>query len=61
MSNKINVNMKNSKLINGRLFITGLKMSKLGKLLKECIKIGSTIDHPQLGMLYEFEGPYSRA
>lgn len=58
---RINVNAANSKMIDGRLFITGLKMQKLGKLLKECIVGGSTITHPVLGMLYEFDGPYSRA
>jgi hypothetical protein len=58
---KINVNSKNSKLIDGRLFITGLKMSALSKLLSEFVKHGNTVNHPTLGMLYEFEGPYSRA
>ena len=58
---RINVNMKNSKVVDGRLFITGLKMSALGKLLRDCVKYGSTIKHPVLGMLYEFDGPYSRS
>ena len=58
---KINVNAGNSKMINGRLFITGLKMNALGKLLKESIVGGSTITHPALGKLYEYTGPYSRA
>jgi len=58
---KINVNAGNSKMVNGRLFITGLKMQKLGKLLKEHIVGGSTITHPVLGMLYEYTGPYARA
>ena len=58
---KINVNAENSKMVNGRLFITGLKMNALGKLLKESIVGGSTITHPALGKLYEYTGPYSRA
>tara|TARA_R110000782_G_scaffold51592_1_gene111125 strand:+ start:3202 stop:3384 length:183 start_codon:yes stop_codon:yes gene_type:complete len=58
---KINVNAGNSKMVNGRLFITGLKMNALGKLLKEFIVGGSTITHPALGKLYEYTGPYSRA
>tara|TARA_B100000497_G_C7561211_1_gene338569 strand:+ start:347 stop:529 length:183 start_codon:yes stop_codon:yes gene_type:complete len=58
---RINVNAENSKMIDGRLFITGLKMQKLGKLLKEFIVGGSTITHPTLGMLYEYTGPYARA
>jgi len=59
--NRINVNQENSKVIGGKLFITGLKMSRLNKKLSECIVKGSTINHPSLGMMYEYEGPYSRA
>lgn len=58
--NKINVNAENSKVIGGRLFITGLKMSRLSKKLSECIVRSSTINHPLLGMMYEYKGPYSR-
>lgn len=58
---KINVNMQNSKMVDGRLFITGLKMSTLSKMLGDLIKNGSTVIHPELGVLYEYEGPYSRA
>ena len=58
---KINVNTDNSMMVNGRLFITGLKMNTLTKLLKEMIVGGSTIKHPVRGMMYEFTGPYSRA
>ena len=59
--NRINVNQENSKVIGGKLFITGLKMSRLSKKLSECIVKGSTINHPSLGMMYEYEGPYSRS
>ena len=61
MTKRININAENSKVINGRIFITGMKMQKLGKLLKEHIVQGSTITHPVLGLLYEYTGPYSRA
>tara|TARA_R110000796_G_scaffold232005_1_gene350146 strand:- start:1709 stop:1894 length:186 start_codon:yes stop_codon:yes gene_type:complete len=61
MAKKINVNSTNSKMFNGRLFITGLKMSGLGKLLRDYMKLGNTVKHPTLGMLYEYDGPYSRA
>lgn len=61
MSKKINVNAKNSKLVNGRLFITGLKMSQLNKTLSEFIVRGNTITHPALGKMYEYDGPFSRA
>ena len=60
MSKKINVNATNSKMITGKLFITGLKMSQL-KALSEFIIPGSTVAHPTLGMLYEYDGPFSRA
>jgi hypothetical protein len=58
---KINVNSGNSKLVGGRLFITGLKMKRLSSKLSEGIVNGNTINHPVLGMMYEFIGPYSRA
>jgi hypothetical protein len=58
---RINVNATNSKLIDGRLFITGLKMNALSPSFKEMIISGNTIVHPSLGTLYEFNGPYSRA
>jgi hypothetical protein len=60
MSKKINVNATNSKMITGKLFITGLKMSQL-KSLAEFIIPGSTVAHPTMGLLYEYDGPYSRA
>jgi len=61
MSKKINVNATNSKMITGRLFITGLKMSQLKNGLSEFIVRGNTIVHPVLGKLYQYDGPYSRA
>lgn len=60
MSKKINVNAKNSKMIAGNLFITALKMSQL-KALSEFIVKGSTVVHPVLGKLYQYDGPFSRA
>ena len=58
---RINVNTSNSLLIEGRLFITGLKVSRLTDSLKEFIIPGSTINYPSLGLMYEYNGPYSRA
>ena len=60
MSKKINVNTTNSKVITGKLFIPGLKMSQL-KSLAEYIIPGSTVAHPTMGLLYEYDGPFSRA
>ena len=61
MSKKINVNATNSKVINGKLFITGLKMSQLNKGLSDFIVKGSTVNHPTLKDMYEYDGPFSRA
>ena len=61
MSKKINVNATNSKMIDGKLFITGLKMNGLSNVLSEFIVGGNTIVHPTLGKLYQYDGPYSRA
>jgi hypothetical protein len=58
---KINVNAKNSKKIDGKLFITGLKMTALSNVLSGFIVRGNTIEHPGLGKMYQYDGPYSRA
>ena len=58
---RINVNPDNSKVIAGKLFITGLKMSKLSEKLSDSVVKGSTVKHPILGVMYEFTGPYSRS
>lgn len=58
---KINVNAGNSKVIGGKLFITGIKMSRLRDSLAQDIVKGSTVNHPALGKMYEFAGNYSRS
>jgi hypothetical protein len=58
---RINVNASNSKVIGGKLFITGLKMSQLKAKLAEDIIKGSTVSHPTMGLMYEYDGPFSRA
>ena len=58
---RINVNASNSKVIGGKLFITGLKMSQLKAQLAEGIVKGSTVQHPTMGMMYEYDGPFARA
>lgn len=58
---KINVNAGNSKVIGGKLFITGMKMSRLRDSLAQDIVKGSTVNHPALGKMYEFAGNYSRS
>ena len=58
---KINVNATNSKEIDGKLFITGLKMTALSNVLSGFIVRGNTIEYPGLGKMYQYDGPYSRA
>ena len=58
---RINVNKENSKVIGGKLFITGLKMSKLSSKLTLYIISGSKIQHPVLGTMYEYNGPFARS
>ena len=59
--NRINVNKSNRIVVNEKLFITGLKLSQLTEALKDLhIVRGSTINHPTLGVLYEYNGNYSR-
>jgi hypothetical protein len=58
---KINVNATNSKVINGKLFITPLKAHQItNPSLKEQIDFQSNVDYPNLGKLVEFKGNYSR-
>tara|TARA_B100000768_G_scaffold178076_1_gene193236 strand:+ start:224 stop:409 length:186 start_codon:yes stop_codon:yes gene_type:complete len=59
---KINVNSKNSILINDRLYITALKAQTISKKLnEEFINTGNNINHPIKGLHYEFTGNYSRS
>ena len=58
---KINVNATNSKMIDGKLFITGLKMNQLNNALSDFIVKGNTIKYPGLGKMYQYDGPFSRA
>jgi hypothetical protein len=59
---KINVNATNSKMVNGKLFITPLKAHQItNPTLKEQIDFQSSIDYPNLGKLVEFKGNYSRS
>jgi len=58
---RINVNKENSKVIGGKLFITGLKMSKLSSKLALYIVPGSKVQHPVLGTMYEYAGPFARS
>ena len=58
---KIRVNTENSKVINGKLFISLIKVNDIkNKLLKELINTGSNIIHPIMGRMVSYEGQYIR-
>jgi hypothetical protein len=59
---KIRLNSENSKVVNGRLFITLLKATQIKhKLLQDKIEYDNSIVHPQLGKCVQFSGPYTRS
>ena len=58
---KIRVSTKNSKVVDGRLFITMLKAQTVtSKVLSKLIEYGNYIVYPGLGRLVEYKGVYSR-
>ena len=59
---KIRVNTGNSKVVNGRLFISGLKAVQVSKskVLADLIDNGSFVTFPNLGKLVEYNGSYIR-
>lgn len=57
----IRLNADNSKIINDKVFITALKAHTLKPELKqEYLNQGSKANHPKLGSLIEYTGPYTR-
>ena len=59
---KIRVNFENSKVVNGKLFITLLKATQIKhKLLQDNIEYDNSIIHPQIGKCVQFTGPYTRS
>ena len=61
MQGKIRVNFENSKVVNGKLYITLLKASQIKhKLLQDNIEYDNSIVHPQIGKCVQFTGPYAR-
>ena len=58
---KIRVSTKNSKVVDGRLFITMLKAQTVtSKVLSKLIEYGNYIVYPGLGRLVEYKGGYIR-
>ena len=59
---KIRVNTTNSKVLNGKLFITELKaiLISKSKVLAELVEYDNNIMYPGIGKLVEYNGPYIR-
>jgi hypothetical protein len=60
MPSTIRLNNKNSKIMNGKVFITALKANNIGPKLEKFLNSSSKINHPNLGILIEYNGPYTR-
>jgi hypothetical protein len=61
MSKKVNLNPTNSKVINGTVFVTALKCQAMPKVLADEVQFGNNITHPTLGIMYQYNGNYSRS
>ena len=59
---KIRVNSENSKVLNGKLFITLLKVLQVSKskVLEKLVEYDNNLVYPGLGKLVEYKGAYSR-
>jgi hypothetical protein len=59
---KIRVSSLNSKVVEGRLFISMLKALQVSKskVLDKLVEYGNYINYPGLGKLVEYKGDYVR-
>ena len=58
---KIRVSTKNSKVVDGRLFITMLKAQSIKSVvLQKLIEYGNSRVYPNVGKLVEYKGGYIR-
>ena len=58
---KIRVSTKNSKVVDGRLFISMLKAQQIKSVvLQKLIEYGNSIVYPNVGKLVEYKGAYIR-
>tara|TARA_Y100001973_G_scaffold14718_1_gene21197 strand:+ start:68 stop:274 length:207 start_codon:yes stop_codon:yes gene_type:complete len=58
---KIRVNVNNSKVLDGRLFISLLKAQQVkSSVLQKLIEYGNSAVFPGLGKLVEYKGAYIR-
>lgn len=62
MSNtKLNVNLENSKVINGDLYITMVFAQNLKKGQKESVDYTSKVTFPKIGELVKYSGEFTRS
>ena len=58
---KIRVNTTNSKVVDGRLFISMLKAQSITSVvLQKLVEYGNSIVYPGIGKLVEYKGGYIR-
>ncbi len=58
---KIRVSTKNSKVLDGRLFISMLKAQSITSVvLQKLVEYGNSIVYPGMGKLVEYKGGYIR-
>ena len=61
MNKKIRVSTRNSKVLNGRLFISLLKAQSITSVvLQKLVEYGNSIVYPGIGKLVEYKGGYIR-
>ena len=58
---KVNLNPTNSKVIDGVVFVTALKVQAMSKILVDLVEYGNNIVHPILGKMYQYNGKFSRS
>lgn len=64
MAESIYVTSSNSKIVDGALFVTLLKAHSISlnsPTLRKKINHKVTINHPSIGKMVKFDGPYSRS
>ena len=57
---KVNLNPTNSKIFANTVFVTALKVMAMSKVLKDLVEYDNNIVHPVLGLMYQYNGKFSR-
>ena len=61
MSNKLVELVEYGNNIKGNVFVTALKCQAMSKVLADEIQFGNNITHPTLGIMYQYNGKFSRS